>query len=882
MAATSYKEELGKVGCTAAFADCGALDGSWSLVAGTAEGDLVELALSGSKLRSAHVHDGAVLSMAVSPAGDAIASCGRDKAARLCKTDGLRLDASPAEFALPPRCVAFSTDGERVAFAGEDETIRVCDALTGRLVYAIPHTRRPIKSVALDPVNKYVALAEEDGTVSILQACDEGERVALLPALATPAAAGDPTPVSIDWRPGDGSLLAVPARGHVSFIDRTSFKEAFAVQSDSGSLSKYGLVRWSPNGLILAAAGAGQTCVCLHDMRPGAKGRELRIVDALAPICSASWHPDANTLAMCTSEGNLSLWNACVPEDECPEPYVPLDQLSRADLYVGGDNEEDVEDAGDDEEKDMIGTDATGNETAEMVPDTTGAGKLVYGGGLGGTKRAGAVQNAVMQKPFQPGSTGNSRAKQQRFMAYDLNGFLVQRSDGSTDSVLVETNFHDASRLRVPAIAGADEYSIGALGPHGVALAGKDHLWYRPFNAWSPDAEWHATLPHNEKTLCVSVGTSFIALATNAHLLRLFCVSGLQLHIGSIDGPPICACAHDNLLGLIWHSSSPLTDATAVRATQQLQFCIIDTSSLVEVSRGPVALSAGAHLCWAGFATTGYLCTYDSEGAHSSMPGHTYSIRNFVNNFICMHFVGTMVLSAGVVRMRTNTLGGSWIPIFRSKDNKETVSESHWVVGVTESEVVYTVCTPGEGEPSVSPRPVHSVKEVELPLATADGTVVSLENQFALEHARLLEVQAKSNNDISKLHASSDQKLIRLFAEACKAGRQSRARGIAQRLHLLKSVDGAWKLANKLKMPALAEEMRRISERRSEMEEGEEAGKENAKPSFYNEQDRVQHDQLHGKRFATHLDVAAAHQGTSKSMRKSNPQDAGANPFAKD
>jgi len=802
-----HRAELGRAStekgpAVIAWADCGSLDGSFSLVAGTASGELLELSHSGSRLRSARTHDGPVLALAASPSGDFLASCGRDKAARLTRADGLCLDASLGDFPLPPRCLAFSPLSDLVALAGDSEHIKVCDALTGRHSFSLDHSRRPIKALSFDPSGEFLAIAEEDGSVAIFQASDNGERVALLPALATPAAAGDPTPVTIDWRPGDGSLLAVPARGRIAFIERSSsWKESFAVQSESGSLSKYGLVRWSPNGLFLAAAGAGQNYVCLHDMRPGAKGRELRTVDALAPVACFSWHPDANTLALANAEGSLSLWNACVPDEECPAPYTPLENLSRADLYVADDDNDD-EDEGENNDngdyidgeygggdKGLMRSDGLHGATESESDDAAGAGRLVYGGGGYRKKRSGAMQNAVMQKPFQPGSTGNETTKQQRFMAYDLNGFMVQRTDESTGTVLVETCFHDASRLRIPAIAGADGYTIGALEENGIALAGGSEIRYRPFEGWSPDAEWRASLPSGESPTCIAVGQTFIAAATSANVLRLFCTSGLQLHVSSLEGPPVCACADGKLLAIIWHSAPPLTDASAVRATQQLRFSVIDTASMTERARGPVALSPGGHLCWAGFSATGHLCVHDSEG---------------------------------VVRMRVETLGGSWMPIFRSEDAKELESEKHQVVGVTESEIVYVVCPPHEGEPSVLPRPVHSLKDLSLPLAQADGTEASLENKFALEQSKLLEAEANGKHaEASKLRASGDQKLIRLFAEACKGGRQSRARGIAERLQLTKSIDGAWKLANKLRMPALAEEMRRLSEQRSAAVTGE-------------------------------------------------------------
>lgn len=782
----------------------------------------------------ARLHDGPILAMTVSPRGDILATCGRDKRVKLWDAPEMELRATVAELALPARALAFSPNQEEIAFAGEDEGVVISSAETGQKLRKLEHSRRPVKCLTYDPLGEVLAMAEEDGTVRLCNANDIDSECTTLAALATPAAAEDPTPMGMAWRPGDGSLLAVPCKGRVAFISRDKREEEFAVRSEAGA-SKHGLARWSPNGLYLAVAGARQNLLSVHDMRPGARGREIHVIDTLFPITArstaflflfmkknvasilvvigivcyraqgAAWSPVANTLALATSNGTIALWHGSIPESKCPAPYTPLEHLTRDDLYVEELSDDDDE-GGEDEEAE--GNAQEGGENAGSDQDegaarkADGVGRLVYRGG--GNRKAAALQNAVMQQVFQPGAT-SARADDTanaRFLAYGLRGCVTSRKDETTETHVVETHFHDAGRVRVPAIASASEYTLGSLGDSGLALADAGTIRYRPFNPWSNDAEWEAALSEGEEPIALACGRTFVACVTSARLLRLFCEGGTQLHAFSLEGPPVCVCAHERMLCVAWHRGPPITDATAVKATQQVGFAVWDIEGMELVDAGNVPVTQGAHLSWLGFSETGRLACFDT---------------------------------AGVARTRLACMGGIWVPVFCSDDAKSSDAERHWMVGLTENEVVYVVCRASEGEPSARRRPVHYTRKMELPMLAVEGGNTSLESHYALERSALAEVQHRGG-DASRWRSAVEQSLIRLFAEACKAGRQSRARALAARASLTKTIEGAWKLANRLKLTSLADEMRALFSSRTE--EDEERGNEGDMAHGNNEEEK--------------------------------------------
>ena len=116
-------------------------------------------------------HEGAVLSVAISPDGSKIATAGRDGTAKLWNWEGstlveLKGHEGPVSF------ITFSTDGQVVATAGEDGTVRLWD-LNGqeRLKLQVPLTKTqsntgaPLLTLDVSPNQREFATGSGDGRI---------------------------------------------------------------------------------------------------------------------------------------------------------------------------------------------------------------------------------------------------------------------------------------------------------------------------------------------------------------------------------------------------------------------------------------------------------------------------------------------------------------------------------------------------------------------------------------------------------------------------------------------------------------------------------------------------------------------------------------------
>lgn len=82
-------------------------------------------------------------------------------------------------------------------------------------------------------------------------------------------------------------------------------------------------------------------------------------------------------------------------------------------------------------------------------------------------------------------------------------------------------------------------------------------LRFEPYEALSSRSGWERTLPNTEDPLCVAVGTTFVAVATDAANLHLFSLGGVHLTTLSLAGPPVAVAALGAVLAVVWHRCSP-------------------------------------------------------------------------------------------------------------------------------------------------------------------------------------------------------------------------------------------------------------------------------------------------------------------------------------
>ena len=173
--------------------------------------------------------------------------------------------------------------------------------------------------------------------------------------------------------------------------------------------------------------------------------------------------------------------------------------------------------------------------------------------------------------------------------------------------------------------------------------------------------------------------------------------------------------------------------------------------------------------------------------------------------------------------MLQNEFGGSWTPIFSSAAVRKSEAESYWIVGVSESDVYCVICKSSDGFPAVHPRPLLSMMKLAPPLLASDVGATELEREFMSNLQILSELRHREemgNEDIEgevlRVEQQIDKCTLRLIQANCRSDKLSRALELATHLNLNRSLNGAWKLVNSMKLPALAEKIGLLVEKRME------------------------------------------------------------------
>ena len=384
-------------------------------------------------------------------------------------------------------------------------------------------------------------------------------------------------------------------------------------------------------------------------------------------------------------------------------------------------------------------------------------------------------------------------------------------------------------------------------------------LVFRPFAGWPSGGGWTADLPRGRRAACLASGSTFAAAATSPdRCLRLFSPAGLQTAVATLPGDPVALAAQSgksgsggSLLAAVWHGPAPSDPRD-----QSLVVAVLDGSPVhgdggaagggsngplaAVAAAAPLPLSRGASLTWLGFSDDGGGCLLASFD------------------------------SRGVMRVRPAAdAGAPWTPVFdarRTGAGGRRVGARFWPVGFTR-DALHCVVAASSSSSSTSAaaaaaaagpgeRPVVSVEPLRVPAlllageATAGGVGEEATATAAAAAADLADaslragaflhgvrasvaagVSAASSSPeegggeegaelaIAAAEAAADRALLRAFHAALKARALERALEAAGRLCLTRSLEGALKLANHHRVPALAERVSALLSARLEMEQ---------------------------------------------------------------
>ncbi|CAL9247968.1 unnamed protein product [Arabidopsis halleri] len=765
-----------------------------------------------------HHHDG-VTALALSNDSTFLASGSIDHCVKLYKFPSGEFQTNITRFTLPIRVLAFNGSGSLLAAAGDDEGIKLINTFDGSIVRVLKGHKGPVTGLDFHPNGELLASIDTTGTVLCWE-LQNGIVSFTLKGVA-PDTGFNTSIVNIPrWSP-DGRILAVPGlRNDVVMYDRFTGEKLFALRGDHLEAICY--LTWAPNGKYIATSGLDKQ-VLLWDVD---KKQDIDRQKFEERICCMAWKPNCNALSVIDTKGKYGIWESLVPSSMLsPTVGIPdilpkkrneilnFDEEIEEEIYRASESLDDAMGDSDDGEshhtsrkrlrkKTLIDDDVDAYEelndgsslpsASEYRKKSHRAHREKQGARSGAFKSISASTKYKMQSPFQPGATPLEPGKR-TFLCYNMLGCITTiEHEGNSR---IETDFHDTGRgPRVSSMIDIYGFTMASINESGCVFAnpckGEKNmsvLMYRPFRSWASNSEWTMRF-EGEEVKVVANGSGWVAAVTSLNLLRIFSEGGLQKHILSLDGPVVTAVGCKDHLAVVTHVSECLPSNEQV-----MEFRVFNISKMTQELKGRVALTPGSRLTWIGFSDEGSLSSYDSEG---------------------------------VLRVFTSQYGGSWIPVFSTSKEKKQ-EENYWVVGLNTTSLYCIACKYPEIFPQVTPKPILTILDLSLPLASSDLGAASLENELMLKQLLLYETQRRVDDmalvgvdttaledEAFDLEVSQDKCILRLISSCCSSDSFVRASELMKLLTLEKSMRAAITLVTKLKLPFLAEKFSSILEER--------------------------------------------------------------------
>ncbi|EEQ32510.1 DNA polymerase alpha accessory factor Mcl1 [Microsporum canis] len=608
---------------------------------------------------------------------------------------------------LPIRDLAISKDEEWVAVASDELTVKIVSVNDITEVKYLRDQTKGVKHVTFDPSGRFVTVSCADGIIYIYSFTEtEPTLLHKLDGVIQRLETDHEATSSAVWHPDGTAFAAVEATRDITVISSRDWtKQKKFSGGHNGDIT---CLAWSPNGALLASAGADRK-ILLWETRTQ---RVIKSYD-IPNVINFRWHPTQNAVAFTTSDGELFIYDDFVPSDHYSllsktlevapllsigshEGITISHRLQKNDIShnAGSRQREDSPDSLDD----ILGP------ADDFVEDDDGAGYTENINGHGKRtnthmddllghdikRRSAAPWKTIAHEPFQPGSTpwrGN-----RRYLALNLVGFVWTVDQDTHNTVTVE--FYDRERYRDFHFTDPYLYDKACLNEKGTLFSCQPTssspatVFYRPHETWTTRADWRTELPQGEKITAIALSNSYITVCTSTDYVRIYTLFGTPYRVFRQKSRTVTCAAWRDYIMTIGNGPSG-SDGVA-----QLKYSIENVRrDEICQNEDTVALAGGTWLQSVFFSDKGDPCIYDSSGVllvlqHWRKPGQA-----------------------------------RWVPLLDTKLLERVASgrkeETYWPVAVAQ-DVFHCIILKGGDKYPYFPRPLLTEFDFQMPVSSID------------------------------------------------------------------------------------------------------------------------------------------------------------------
>ncbi|OJD26907.1 hypothetical protein ACJ73_01699 [Blastomyces percursus] len=747
-----------------------------------------------------------------------------------------QMDKLLVRCALPVRDLSLSKDGDWVAVASDELVVKVVNLHDMTIVKYLRYQSKGVKHVNFDPTGRFIAVSGSDGIIYIYSVDGpQPELVKKIDGIIGRLETDHEATSRAVWHPDARAFAAVEPTRDIAIVSTRDWTKQNVFSA--GHNADITALAWSPNGALLASAGADRQ-ILLWETKSQSILRRYDIPN----VINLAWHPVDNTLSFTTSDGELFIYEdfvspeyrslldkplesapllSAAPQEHRSIPSRPLTNGVRTgpesrQRRGTPDSLDDILGPMDEDDGFIEDDDGAGyveiNKFGKRAPD--------FRDDLDGhdhKRRMGMFLQPKRHASFQPGST--PWRGDRRYLCLNLIGFVWTVNQETHHTVTVE--FYDRERFRDFHFTDPFLYDKACLNEKGTLFScqpSDDHaatIFYRPHETWTVRADWRTQLPEGESITAIALSNSYIAVSTSADYVRVYTLFGTPFRIYRQKSRSItCAAWRDYVLTV---GNGPVGSDGMTTLTYSIENVKRDE---IYQNEDHVALPDSTELRSVFFSDTGDPYIYDSSGV-------------------------LLVLEHWRDRGQAR-----WVPVLDTKlmdrlsDGRK--EETYWPVAVAQ-DTFHCIILKGGDQYPYFPRPLLSEFEFKIPIsskprkpsprdgedeamddATGRDSVNKLEEAFirsslflSLLGARVTASEAMGGSgevELRRKEIDIDKIVLQLLAIECREGEERGMKALElvsmMRDRSGKMLDAARKVAQRYERTVLDEKIRELAERR--------------------------------------------------------------------